>query len=99
VNGFFGFRLLGDKPSKLLKSNALSTPMPENSLAVPMPTDFYAKTPMKIAGGIFAKAQCVKFSRIAREIHAANRLGRASTPPPERRIYPAAIRAGCTLAG
>jgi len=47
--------------------------MPKNFLAVPMPTDFYAKTPMKTAGGIFATAQCVKFSRIAREIHAPNR--------------------------
>jgi hypothetical protein len=38
-----------------------------------MPTDFYAKTPIKIDLGIFSKAQCVKFSRIAREIHAPNR--------------------------
>jgi len=40
---------------------------------MPMPTDFSRKMPMKTAQGLFATAQCVKFSRIAREIHAPNR--------------------------
>jgi hypothetical protein len=68
------FVLLGDKLLKLLISNLLSTPMPENFLAVPMPTDIHAKKPMKTAGGFFTVAQCVKFSRISREIHAPGRL-------------------------
>jgi hypothetical protein len=54
---------------------------------------------MKINGGGFAEAQCVKFSRIAREIHALNRLGRTSTLSPERRIYPAGTRVGGAVAG